>query len=271
MAQVTVKKIAKIAGVSATTVSRCFHSPHLVRPVTLQRIQEAIREHNYVYNATAANFSRRRSSAVAVTIPTPEVSVFAQTLVGIQEVAFKRNSPLFVGNTHYDPILERGILRQCLEHRFGGIIMAGYDPSNEGQVLELMANNIPCIIIWEKPDNAQFDYVGIDKDEQVDCSKNTQTGFTLMDSLGLCLMLGAAVKDLNLILDLVAARYGIRPDLDELKAQARKTILLEREFNLRAGIGPAHDQLPEFFQEEINPSMQGVFDISAEEMQEVFK
>ena len=108
------------------------------------------------------------------------------------------------------------------------------------------------------------------KDGQVDCSKNTQTAFTLMDSLGLCLMLGAAVKDLNLILDLVAARYGIRADLDELKAQARKTILLEREFNLRAGISPAQDHLPEFFQEEINPSVQGVFDIGSEELQEVF-
>ena len=162
MASVTVKNIAKIAGVSATTVSRCVHSPELVRPATLQRVQEMMREHRYVYNAAAASLSRRRSSAVAVTIPTPEVFVFAQTLVGIQEVAFKRNSPLFVGNTHYNPALERGILRQCLEHRIGGIIMAGYDPSNEGQVLELAPNGIPCVIIWEKPDNEQFDYVGID-------------------------------------------------------------------------------------------------------------
>ena len=109
------------------------------------------------------------------------------------------------------------------------------------------------------------------KDGQVECSKNAQLAFTLMDSLGICVMLGAAVKDLNLILDLVAARYGIRADLDELKAQARKTMQMEREFNLHAGIGPAQDQLPEFFREEVNPSMHEIFDISSEELREVFK
>ncbi len=109
------------------------------------------------------------------------------------------------------------------------------------------------------------------KDGQAACSKGAQEGFMLMDSLGLCLMLGAAVKDLNLILDLVAARCGIRPTLEELKAEARNTLLLERDFNLRAGIGPEQDRLPEFFMEEINPSTQSVFDVSAEEMREVFE
>ena len=109
------------------------------------------------------------------------------------------------------------------------------------------------------------------KDGQTDCSKGAQTGAMLMDSLGLCLMLGGAVKDLNLILDLVAARYGIRPDLDTLREEARKDLLMERDFNLRAGISPMQDQLPEFFYEEVNPSMQSAFDLSCEEMREALE
>ncbi|MCL1985967.1 MAG: aldehyde ferredoxin oxidoreductase [Betaproteobacteria bacterium] len=109
------------------------------------------------------------------------------------------------------------------------------------------------------------------KDGQAACSKGAQVGAMLADSLGLCLMLGGAVKNLNLILDLVAARYGIRPDLEKLLEEARKSLQMERDFNLRAGIGPMQDQLPEFFYEEVNPSMQSAFDLSCEEMQEVLE
>ncbi|WP_027188698.1 aldehyde ferredoxin oxidoreductase C-terminal domain-containing protein [Desulfovibrio cuneatus] len=109
------------------------------------------------------------------------------------------------------------------------------------------------------------------KDHQVETSKNAQRGFTLMDSLGFCLMLGGAVKDLNLMLDLVHARYGVRVSLEEVQKAAANTLQQEREFNLKAGLSEAHDTLPEFFYEEVNPTNQAVFDISQKEMQEVFK
>jgi len=108
------------------------------------------------------------------------------------------------------------------------------------------------------------------KDGQVTASKGAQEASTLMDCLGMCVLLGAAVKDFNLILQLVAARYGVEFELDAVKDTVKKTLRLEKEFNLRAGIGPAQDRLPEFFMEEENPSSQSVFDISDEELQEVF-
>jgi len=170
----TLQGVAKLAGLSAATVSRCLHSPHLVRPDTRQRVLRLMDEHKYVHNIMAADFSRRRSSVVAVIMPTPAVVAFAQTLIGIQEVAFTHNTPLFVASTHYKPNKERAILQQCLEHRFSGVIMAGFDPSNADLIEVLQSKGISHILLWEKSDNPNICYVGID---------NYQSARTAMDYL----------------------------------------------------------------------------------------
>ncbi len=162
MSAVTVQKLAELAGVSPATVSRCIHAPHMVRPTTLQRVQQIMLAHNYVPASSSADGAQRRSSVVAVSIPSQSIAVFAHTLSGIQEVAFEHNTPLFVGCTRYKPELERSILRQCIEQRVGGVILAGFDPSNADLVWELHAGGIPCTVLWEEPENPRICCVGID-------------------------------------------------------------------------------------------------------------
>ena len=108
MAQITIQDIATLAGVSAATVSRVLHSPHLVSQATLEKIQRIIREKNYVYNAAAADFSRSKSSVVGVFIPTTAGTVFASTVGAIEEYAYEHGFSLMVSNTRYDADIEGG-------------------------------------------------------------------------------------------------------------------------------------------------------------------
>ena len=59
MAQISMGEIAKLAGVSVATVSRVIHSPHLVSPKTRERVKRAMKKHQYVYNAAAADLAIR--------------------------------------------------------------------------------------------------------------------------------------------------------------------------------------------------------------------
>jgi LacI family gluconate utilization system Gnt-I transcriptional repressor len=77
MAKVTMQEISKLAGVSPATVSRALHSPHLVRKDTRERIARAMETSDYVYNATAGDLSRKRSSMIGVIIPTTKSLVFS--------------------------------------------------------------------------------------------------------------------------------------------------------------------------------------------------
>ncbi|MHB8155806.1 MAG: aldehyde ferredoxin oxidoreductase C-terminal domain-containing protein [Desulfocucumaceae bacterium] len=104
------------------------------------------------------------------------------------------------------------------------------------------------------------------KDHKVSLSKDSQLGAVFMDSLGLCLMLGACLKNREILAGLVADRFGWNVTLDDFTRVAEDTLALEKEFNLHAGITSAQDRLPEFFYHEINPDCGAVFDIFDEEM-----
>jgi len=106
------------------------------------------------------------------------------------------------------------------------------------------------------------------KEGQVRASMNAQMGSALMDCLGLCVMLGAALKDRGLLAELVACRFGSQITLEDLQEVARETLEIEKEFNKRAGITAPLDRLPEFFYQETNPVTGSVFDISREELEQ---
>ncbi|KJS18659.1 MAG: aldehyde:ferredoxin oxidoreductase [Clostridiaceae bacterium BRH_c20a] len=99
------------------------------------------------------------------------------------------------------------------------------------------------------------------KDNQVEISKNAQLGATLFDSLGICIMVGAAVKDKNLLAGLISSHTGLACSEDILIEIALSTLTTEKKFNNSAGITSVHDRLPEFFYTEVNPSNGVAFDI----------
>jgi len=105
-----------------------------------------------------------------------------------------------------------------------------------------------------------------EKEGQARASRDAQLGVTMLDSLGLCMMLGMALKDRSVLAGLVSDRFGIETTLEELMGIAGETLSLEREFNRRAGITGVQDRLPEFFYHEVNPASGAVFDIYDEEL-----
>ncbi|KAF1712567.1 LacI family transcriptional regulator [Pseudoxanthomonas kalamensis DSM 18571] len=60
--------LAKIAGVSAITVSRALRDSPLVNAETRARVQEVARQHGYAFNINARNLRLRRSMTVAVVV-----------------------------------------------------------------------------------------------------------------------------------------------------------------------------------------------------------
>ena len=73
-----------------------------------------------------------------------------------------------------------------------------------------------------------------------------------------------------MVADLLKARWGVETTPERLRREAWETVLLERGFNRRAGLTPAHDRLPEFFEEEINPANGQVFDVPEDTLRRVY-
>jgi len=112
------------------------------------------------------------------------------------------------------------------------------------------------------------------KEGQVELSRNLQVATAAVDSTGLCLFVAFAVLDnpegLPTIVEMINAQYGISLTIDDVVALGQNILKVEREFNKAAGFTKADDRLPEFFQIEELPPHNTKFDITDDELDEVF-
>ena len=70
--------------------------------------------------------------------------------------------------------------------------------------------------------------------------------------------------------DLMNGRYGWGVDENILYDLGKITLKLEIEFNLAAGFGPADNRLPDWMMTEKLPPFNTVFDVSDEELDDIF-
>ncbi|KPL85086.1 aldehyde:ferredoxin oxidoreductase [Levilinea saccharolytica] len=105
---------------------------------------------------------------------------------------------------------------------------------------------------------------------QAALSRTAQINMAGYDTLGACIFAGfgfAVVPET--IPALINARYGWGVPPDFLQVLGRQTIELEKEFNRRAGFTPADDRLPEWMTQEPLTPTGAVFDVPAEDLDQV--
>ena len=150
-----------------------------------------------------------------------------------------------------------------------GQAMAAYDPRGiKGLGVTYATSPMGADHTAGSTARAQVEHT--DPEPQVELSKKMQAFSMFADSMGLCLfVLAAFAPHLDKLAKLLEYYSGIKSSEQELLAGAAAALKTEREFNLRAGIGPAHDRIPEFMTEEPIPGIDSVFDVPHEELQKI--
>ena len=111
----------------------------------------------------------------------------------------------------------------------------------------------------------------LDPKGQAALSRAAQINMAGYDTLGACIFAGSGfAAAMDTIKDLLNARYGWNVGMDILQDLGRKSLSLEREFNRQAGFTKYHDRLPEFMRVEGLPPFNPVFDVSDEDLDNVF-
>lgn len=104
------------------------------------------------------------------------------------------------------------------------------------------------------------------KDQLVTASRDAQINISILDGLGLCVFIGPTLKDRQILVDLINSRFGWSITAEDLADLGRANMVIERDFNLKAGFTSAHDRLPEHFYQDKNPVTDSVFDITEENL-----
>lgn len=104
---------------------------------------------------------------------------------------------------------------------------------------------------------------------QVERSRVSQIINTAFDILGLC-HLTFLFKNPETVIPMVNTFYGVNWTLDDFIEIGKEMLRQERRFNLKAGIGPGADRLPDWMRTEPLPPKNTVFDVPQEEIDQFF-
>ncbi len=146
--RVTIKDIAKEAGVSITTVSRVINNKtEGVGEETRERILKIIDEKGYTPNYIARGLVLKKTQVVGVIIPDIMNPFFPEIIRGVEDTAAKHGYNIILCNTDSKWDKEKEYIKLLIDKYVDGIIYTGSMQSDRENIEELMDSSIPFVFL----------------------------------------------------------------------------------------------------------------------------
>ena len=145
---ITLRDVAKLAGVAPITASRALNTPDQVSPDVLQKVSDAVARTGYVPNRMAGGLASSRSRLIAAVVPSTVVSVFMETIEALNGTLFEGGYQLMLGQSGYSAEREELLLEAIIGRRPDGIFLTGILPPGKGRT-RLLASGIPVVETWD--------------------------------------------------------------------------------------------------------------------------
>jgi LacI family transcriptional regulator len=159
--RLTIREIAREAGVSIATVSRVLNQPDTVANGKREAVRAVVDRHHFVSHGSASSLASQKSRTIGLIIPTITNSIYASSTHAIQTVAQRAGYTVLLSVSEFDPSLEERLIRRLVERRVDGLILTGGNRS--GQVYELLEkNHVPFIVTWKLTDGRDCPSVSFD-------------------------------------------------------------------------------------------------------------
>jgi len=150
---VTIRDVAKVAGVSATTVSRVYNHGELVTEETRERVRAVAKRMGYRPNVTAQSLSHGRTRTVGLILPAPHGEFFSEIIRGIDEVTQAADHFLLISSSHYSLSDNKAALH-ALRGRVDGLLVMTTHVDAQQALLEDLAVDVPVVFINSPVGNA---------------------------------------------------------------------------------------------------------------------
>ncbi|HLT59537.1 MAG: LacI family transcriptional regulator [Limnochordales bacterium] len=139
---VTIRDVARLAGVSVGTVSNVLNCPHRVRPETALKVHQAIRALRYVPNAAARSLVTRRTGTIGVAITSITNLINAEIVSGIEQVGKRHGYRVLLAQSgmHEQPYMDDCVQAFCEKGMDGAV---GKFPT--AAVEKLLSYGIPVV------------------------------------------------------------------------------------------------------------------------------
>ena len=153
--------VARLAGVSTATVSRCLNEPDKVVSQTRERVMAAVKTLGYAPNFNARALAARRTQTIGAIIPTMKNAIFAEGIQAFQEALQAEGFSLLIAFSAYDADLEAEGIRNLVARGADAILVIGFD--RDASVFQFLDDQeIPVLVAWAFDPESEHVCIGFD-------------------------------------------------------------------------------------------------------------
>ncbi len=144
----TLKDVARVAGVSKSTVSRVFNNSDKVKPETRKAVREAAEKLNYKPSRVARRLRMENGAAnmIGLVIPDIQNPFFADITRGVEDVARANDYALILSNSDEDPQRQQLALDTLRTESVDGVIVPPVEQDDK-HVRALVETGIPVVCV----------------------------------------------------------------------------------------------------------------------------
>ena len=138
---ITMKDVAKLAGVSVGTVSRVINQEQGIKEITLKKVQQAIDELGYIPDVYARGMKKNKTETIALIVPSVWHPFFGEFAFHVEVELSKKGYKLLLCNIS-GPKRELDYITMLQQNKVDGIIAITYSP-----IEDYLSSNIPFVSI----------------------------------------------------------------------------------------------------------------------------
>ncbi|MEJ6120651.1 LacI family transcriptional regulator [Vibrio sp. 2-Bac 85] len=169
-------EVAKLSGVSKSTVSRVINNEYGVKASTKEKVQKAIDECGYVANQVARDLKSQKTHLVGVIVPRMSSYATAKGLDGLSSIIDQAGKHVLLANSQQDNEKEIEYIKRFNQKRVEGILLYATHLDSE-LVKAIKQSDAPVILIGQ--DGSLFNIPSIIYD---DVSVGFSAGLRLVEA-----------------------------------------------------------------------------------------
>lgn len=170
---VTIKDVAKYAGVSHGTVSNVLNGAPSVSLENIKKVEEAIRVLGYQPNISARNLKSSHDRDVAVVLPNISDSLFAALYTTLDELFTQREMSVRLFLTDDMEEKELSAFDELRRQQIRSAVVVTCQPDNAALFSELLKSGMRLVFVEREPQGLDCNFISFRNDKSVYSAVNT--------------------------------------------------------------------------------------------------
>ena len=154
----TIKDVAKMAGVSTTTVSHVINKTRFVAKETEEAVMQAIKSLKYSPSAVARSLKVNTTKSIGMIVTTSESPYFAEIIHAVEDHCYRQGYSLFLCNTQNDPEKIKNHVEMLAKKRVDGLLVMCSEYTQHSLDVLSGFSSVPMVVMDWGP-NADTDII----------------------------------------------------------------------------------------------------------------